>query len=69
LSEKKSLFEKIKHECTLEGEPQLSNRDITAIESVVMSWLQERVNAIPDETWDQFQQRKGIISLIDELKE
>jgi hypothetical protein len=37
------------------------------VEKAVVEWLQERLNAIPDETWDQFQQRKSIIALVEEL--
>jgi hypothetical protein len=50
--------------------PELKDKPIyTVIEKTFVTWLSERVNAIPDKTWDQYQQRKAIIALIGELTE
>jgi hypothetical protein len=39
------------------------------VKNAVIAFLQERLDAIPDITWDQFQQRSSIIKIIEELRE
>jgi hypothetical protein len=48
------------------GETKDKYRDI---EKAVIDFLQERVDNIPDITWDQGQRRQALIDILEELRE